>query len=131
MLPEQSDNQQELVRELLEYQKQELANKRIELDLRRDEIASNERIALATIAAQKEDFDKRGNVFASVSKSRFILFGAVALLVTAVLITAMFTGNTAIALELIKIGGAVLLGYFAGINRGKAQVLEKQRQTDE
>ena len=131
MLPEQSDNQQELVRELLEYQKQELANKRIELDLRRDEIASNERIALATIAAQKEDFDKRGNVFASVSKSRFILFGAVALLVTAVLITAMFTGNTAIALELIKIGGAVLLGYFAGINRGKVQVLEKQRQTDE
>lgn len=131
MLPEQSDNQQELVRELLEYQKQELANKRIELDLRRDEIASNERIALATIAAQKEDFDKRGNVFASVSKSRFILFGAVALLVMAVLITAMFTGNTAIALELIKIGGAVLLGYFAGINRGKAQVLEKQRQTDE
>lgn len=131
MLPEQSDNQQELVRELLEYQKQELANKRIELDLRRDEIASNERIALATIAAQKEDFDKRGNVFASISKSRFILFGAVALLVTAVLITAMFTGNTAIALELIKIGGAVLLGYFAGINRGKVQVLEKQRQTDE
>lgn len=54
-----------------------------------------------------------------------------ALLVTAVLITAMFTGNTAIALELIKIGGAVLLGYFAGINRGKVQVLEKQRQIDE
>ena len=66
-----------------------------------------------------------------LSESRFILFGAVALLVTAVLITAMFTGNTAIALELIKIGGAVLLGYFAGINRGKVQVLEKQRQTDE
>ena len=56
MLPEQPDNQQELVREFLEYQKQELANKRAELDIRRDEIASNERIALATIAAQKEDF---------------------------------------------------------------------------
>lgn len=131
MLPEQSDNQQELVREFLEYQKQELANKRVELDLRRDEIASNERIALATIAAQKEDFDKRGTVFASISKSRFVLFGVLALFITAVLVTAMLTGNTEIALELIKIGGAVLLGYLAGLSRGKAQILEKQRQADE
>ncbi|WP_369586213.1 hypothetical protein [Kingella oralis] len=131
MLPEQPDNQQELVREFLEYQKQELANKRAELNIRRDEIASNERIALATIAAQKEDFDKRGNVFASVSKSRLMLFGVVSLLIALVLICAMMTGNTEIALELIKIGGAVLLGYFAGLNRGKAQVLEKQRNTEE
>ena len=60
-----------------------------------------------------------------------MLFGVVSLLIALVLICAMMTGNTEIALELIKIGGAVLLGYFAGLNRGKAQVLEKQRNTEE
>lgn len=38
----------------------------------------------------------------------------------------MMTNHIAIALELIKIGGAVLLGYFAGLHKGKSQVLENQ-----
>lgn len=125
-LPEQQEPQEIMMREFLEYQKLELANKREEIQLRRDEIASNERIALASIAAQKEDMDKRGEVFITINKSRFIFFGAVAILLTAIFVVAMMTQQTDIAMELIKMGGAVILGYIAGINRGKAQVLEKK-----
>lgn len=76
---------------------------------------------------------KHGNVFLSVHKARLWLFGAIAALLTIIILAAMYTNKTEIALESIKIGGAVLLGYFAGINKGKAQVLEKQnrKNTDE
>lgn len=43
----------------------------------------------------------------------------------------MYLDKSDIAIRIIEIGGAVLLGYFAGINRGKAQILEKQSRTKE
>jgi membrane protein len=130
-LPEQQDNQAQLVREILEYQKLELANKREELALRRHEIQSNENIALAAISAQKENNTQGSEVLIAVNKSRLVIWVVVAFLLAAVLVFAMFTDSKEIALELIKIGGAVALGYFAGVNRGKAQVLEKQKRDDE
>lgn len=39
----------------------------------------------------------------------------------------MYLDKSDIAIRIIEIGGAVLLGYFAGVNRGKAQILEKQQ----
>ncbi len=125
-LPEQQDNQ-----EILEYQKLELANKREELALRRHEIQSNENIALAAISAQKENNTQGSEVLIAVNKSRLVIWVVVAFLLAIVLVFAMFTDSKEIALELIKIGGAVALGYFAGVNRGKAQVLEKQKRDDE
>lgn len=130
-LPEQQDNQAQLVREILEYQKLELANKREELALRRHEIQSNENIALAAISAQKENNTQGSEVLIAVNKSRLVIWVVVAFLLAIVLVFAMFTDSKEIALELIKIGGAVALGYFAGVNRGKAQVLEKQKRDDE
>lgn len=130
-LPEQQDNQAQLVREILEYQKLELANKREELALRRHEIQSNENIALAAISAQKENNTQGSEALIAVNKSRLVIWVVVAFLLAAVLVFAMFTDSKEIALELIKIGGAVALGYFAGVNRGKAQVLEKQKRDDE
>lgn len=130
-LPEQQDNQAQLVREILECQKLELANKREELALRRHEIQSNENIALAAISAQKENNAQGSEALIAVNKSRLVIWVVVAFLLAAVLVFAMFTDSKEIALELIKIGGAVALGYFAGVNRGKAQVLEKQKRDDE
>ncbi len=130
-LPEQQDNQAQLVREILECQKLELANKREELALRRHEIQSNENIALAAISAQKENNTQGSEALIAVNKSRLVIWVVVAFLLAAVLVFAMFTDSKEIALELIKIGGAVALGYFAGVNRGKAQVLEKQKRDDE
>lgn len=130
-LPEQQDNQAQLVREILECQKLELANKREELALRRHEIQSNENIALAAISAQKENNAQGSEALIAVNKSRLVIWVVVASLLAVVLVFAMFMDSKEIALELIKIGGAVALGYFAGVNRGKAQVLEKQKRDDE
>lgn len=115
------------MREFLEYQKQELANKSKELDIRRDEVQSNERIALASIQAQKYDSDNRGTVFTETVKSRNRTLTWLALIAALVVIAAMLTDKTDVALELIKVGGAVILGYIAGVNKGKAQALEQRR----
>lgn len=71
------------------------------------------------------------HLVSKMHRTQYILFGAIAVLVMSVLIVAMFTNNTALASEIVKIGGAVLLGYLAGVNKGKASVLEKQRPDNE
>lgn len=43
----------------------------------------------------------------------------------------MYLDKADIAIRIIEISGAVLLGYFAGVNRGKAQILEQQNRTKE
>ena len=43
----------------------------------------------------------------------------------------MFINNTPFALEMLKIGGALLAGYFAGFGKGKASVLEKHKNEEE
>lgn len=71
------------------------------------------------------------DLFAKMHKTQYIWFGVLAILVVVVLVAAMFTNNTALASEIIKIGGAVLLGYMAGVNKGKASALEKEKQDEE
>ncbi|WP_262983439.1 hypothetical protein [Haemophilus influenzae] len=43
----------------------------------------------------------------------------------------MYLDKSDIAIRIIEIGRAVLLGYFAGVNRGKAQILEQQNRSKE
>ena len=44
----------------------------------------------------------------------------------------MYWNKSDIAIRIIEVGGAAILSYFAGINKGKAQALEQQnRQKDE
>lgn len=129
-LPEQNDPP--FIGEFLELQRTELITKQQELEVRRAEIESNERIALKSIEAQQADNLKRGDVFLSIQKGRLWLFIGIVVLLTAIIIVSMITNHITIALELIKIGGAVLLGYFAGLHKGKSQVLEnQQRQNDD
>ena len=128
--PQKREEQEATFREFLEYQKLELANKREELVLRREEIRSNEAIALASISAQKEDILKRGEVFAATHRSRLRLVGFIAALVALVIIAAMWLDKAEIALEFIKIGGGVLLGYIAGVSQGKAKALENMQRKD-
>lgn len=126
-MPQQQENQEHfMMREFLEYQKQELQNKSKELDIRRDEIQSNERIALASIEAQKEDSANKGEFFSKMVKTRYRTMVWIAVIAAVVICAALLTNKTDVALELIKVGGAVLLGFIAGVNKGKAQVLEGQ-----
>lgn len=127
-------NEQQLVRvvrDLVESQKQTHQLQQQELELEREKIRSNEKIALTSIEAQKGVRTAQISLFSKIHKTRHILFGIIAFLVAVVLVVAMKTNNTALASEMVKIGGAVLLGYVAGVNRGKASTLEKQRRDDE
>lgn len=65
--------------------------------------------------------------FTETVKSRNRTLTWLALIAALVVIAAMLTDKTDVALELIKVGGAVILGYIAGVNKGKAQALEQRR----
>ncbi|TNH02200.1 hypothetical protein FHQ26_11710 [Testudinibacter sp. TR-2022] len=127
-VPQEVEGKDEFIKDFFVLQQQEIAVKRDELLVRKDEIHSNENIALASIASQEKIELKSRDVFLSNQKTKFLLWGVLAIVIAVVLIFSMNSGKTEIAMELIKIGGAVLLGYFAGVNRGKAQILEKQNQ---
>ena len=73
---------------------------------------------------------KRGEVFAATHRSRLRLVGFIAFLVALVIIAAMWLDKAEIALEFIKIGGGVLLGYIAGVSQGKAKALENMQRKD-
>ena len=61
---------------------------------------------------------------------RHILIGVVVIIIAIIVIVAMYTNNTDFALEMLKIGGALLAGYWAGFGRGKASILEKQQDEE-
>lgn len=118
------------MRDLVKVQQANQAVKEKELDLERKRIESNEKIALASIEAQKGD---RTNQMTTISKLHFqrhILIGIGIVTVSGIVIAAMYTDNTAFALEMLKIGGALLAGYLAGFGRGKAKTLEKQQNEE-
>lgn len=127
-------NEQQLVRvvrDLVESQKQTHQLQQQELELEREKIRSNEKIALTSIEAQKGDRTAQMSLLSKMHRTQYILFGIIAILVVVVLVVAMQTNNTALASEIVKIGGAVLLGYIAGVNKGKVSALEKKGQDDE
>lgn len=116
----------EVVRELINTQKQELLIKQEELAIRRQEIESNERLACKSIDAQRDSDMKRGEVFQSVYNKRFYTWIAAIVAMVIVAVVAMFTSKTEVAIEMLKIGGPALLAYFSGVNKGKNQVLENR-----
>ena len=83
------DEQQKMLQEFLELQKQDITVKQKELESRKDEIQSHERIALATIEAQKQGERQHGEIFKEVHKRRLNAVIAVAFLIAAVLIIAL------------------------------------------
>lgn len=117
----------DMVRDLLAIQQQELLLRREEQNVRIEEIRSNEKIALASIAAQEKTDIARNQVFSAMLSKRFwIWIVAIAALATVIALS-MIHNQTAIAMKIIEIGGAVALGYFAGVNRGKMQEMENRQ----
>ncbi|TYG33559.1 hypothetical protein FW755_11590 [Lonepinella koalarum] len=127
-LPQEIGNKDEFIKEFFAIQQQEIAVKRDELLIRKEESKLNQEVALASISSQEKVELKRGDVYLSTQKGKYWLWGGLALLTCAVIAVAMYLNQSDIAIRIIEIGGAVLLGYFAGINRGKAQILEQQNR---
>lgn len=130
-LPQHIEHKDEFIKEFFAIQQQEIAAKRDELAIRKEETKLNQEIALASIASQQKVELQRGDVFLQTQRGKFWLWGILGTLSAVVIGFAMYLNQSDIAIRMIEIGGAVLLGYFAGINRGKAQILEQQNRQKE
>ncbi|TGZ99483.1 hypothetical protein [Rodentibacter pneumotropicus] len=128
-LPQEIENKDEFIKEFFAIQQQEVSLKRDELAIRKEETKLNQEVALASIASQERVELKRGDVFLKTQIGKYWLWGVLGVLFAVVIGIAMHLNQSDIAIRIIEIGGAVLLGYFAGINRGKAQILEQQNRT--
>ncbi|MFD0965979.1 hypothetical protein ACFQ02_03815 [Seminibacterium arietis] len=120
-----------VIKEFVQLQHQEILLKREELALRHEEIKANERLAKISIEAKQQTDVKHGDIFSALQKGKLCITALISVLVMIVIIYAMNTGNTDFALEVLKIGGALVAGYFAGFGRGKAVVLEQQQKRNE
>lgn len=120
------------IEKFVEVQSREIALKEKELDfktqeleIRRQQINSNKEIALKSIEAQKEDRATQSNIFSKVEIKKIYFKYAITFSVAVVVIVSMLTGNAQYAIELAKIGGGVLAGYFVGVYKGKSDQLER------
>ena len=127
-LPQDKD---EFIKEFFAIQQQEVSVKREELALRKEETKLNQEVALASIESQEKVELKRGDVFLKNQIGKYQLWCVLGFLFSIIIAIAMYLDKSDIAIRIIEISGAVLLGYFAGVNRGKAQILEQQNRTKE
>ncbi len=129
--PQEIENRDEFIKEFFATQQQEIAVKRDELAIRKEETKFNQEVALASISSQEKVELKRGDVFLKTQIGKYWLWGVLGVLFSVIISIAMYLDKSDIAIRIIEIGGAVLLGYFAGVNRGKAQILEQQNRSKE
>ncbi|MFC1116158.1 hypothetical protein ACFGY2_01575 [Pasteurella multocida] len=130
-LPEEIEHKDEFIREFFAIQQQEVAVKRDELAIRKEETRLNQEVALASIASQEKVELKRGDVFLQTQIGKYWLWGVLGVIFAIIIGIAMYLNQSDIAIRIIEIGGAVLLGYFAGVHKGKSQILEQQNRQKE
>lgn len=121
------------VNELVSVQAKDQELKAKELQNESDSIASNERIALASIEAQKGDRSKQIDVYSRLHSQRHLLAGISIIGVILIIAVAMYTNNTGLAKELIKMVGAIVLAYIsyqAGLHKGKLSNTEDKTTSD-
>ncbi len=102
-----------------------------ELIVQQQNIESNEKVALASISAQKEDRLKWINAISKQQTQKNILYGIITFGIISIIIISMLTENTEFALEFLKIGGGVLIGFVAGINKGKYESSQENKNQNQ
>lgn len=116
---------------IVEVQEKELALKAKELDIEQANIVSNEAIALATIEAQKSDREQQMQLVTRLQTQKHYIVGGVILAIVVIIVVAMLTHNTPFAVEFLKIGGAVLMGYIAGLGHARSNISKNKEQSGE
>lgn len=108
-----------------------MALKAKELDIEQANIVSNEAIALATIEAQKSDREQQMQLVTRLQTQKHYIVGGVILAIVVIIVVAMLTHNTPFAVEFLKIGGAVLMGYIAGLGHARSNISKNKEQSGE
>lgn len=121
------------MRDLIKTQQANQAVKEKELVVEQERIRSNEKIALASIQAQKEDRLAQMGV---ISKFQIVKYGMIALISIGVFVIigyAMYTNNTAFAIELAKMIIPLIIGLLGGygIGRNKTNSEQNKDRNDE
>ena len=110
-----------MVQAIAESQAKEVEMKRQELDIRSQEIASNERIAMKAIEAQ-ESFHIDGRVqYNKHSVHRYIYIILTVLLVCAFTLIMVLNGGKEVIIEVLKMALAAATGAFGGYHAGKSK----------
>lgn len=132
--PQQTDAQLlATMRDLVKVQQANQAVKEKELEVEKKRIESNEKIALASIEAQKEDRLAQMNTISKFELAKYIIIG-IAIFGSVLLVGfGMYTGHTAFIIELSKMIVPLLIGLFSGygIGRYKANNEQNRKSDDE
>ncbi|WP_116896410.1 hypothetical protein [Pseudomonas syringae] len=120
--PEEAMKTKELVSvltKMAEANTKEQEVKRHELDVRQQEITSNERIAMAAIDAQKTFHSDRWTKYNSHLIHRYVFFVVLVILSTGFAGMAIWLGAKDVVMDLAKLGSSLALGTFGGYHWGK------------
>lgn len=122
---------EELIERFLDLQSKEMIVKQDELRVRQAEINANKDVAMQSIAVQEKVELKRADVFVATQAKKYTFWICSVIAFVCLVVVAMLTGYADLAIRIVEIGGSVILGYFAGVSRGKNQILEQQLQQKE
>ncbi len=120
----------ETVRELVKVQKTNNAVKEKELSIEQERIKSNEKIALASISAQKEDRFAQMSIISKFEIAKYIIIFTIIIVVTIVVWHSMGTGNTDFIIELAKMLIPLIAGCFGGYGYGRYKSVAEKTDSD-
>ncbi|UXN34356.1 hypothetical protein N8E86_09915 [Avibacterium paragallinarum] len=121
------------MRDLVKVQQANQAVKEKELAIEQERIKSNEKVALASIQAQKEDRLAQMSTISKFELAKYVIIG-IAIVGTILLIAVgMYTNNTQFIIEFSKMIVPLLVGLFSGygIGRYKAHSEQNKKADDE
>lgn len=107
------------MRDMMKVQQGNQALREKELSVEQERIKSNEKIALASIQAQKEDRLAQMSVISKFEMIKYIFGGGISIGIFAVIGYAMYSGNTQFAIELAKLIVPLIVGLIGGYGLGK------------
>lgn len=114
-------NLEKAVREMAKANQQEIELKKAELDVRRAEIESNERLGMTSIQANKEHHQEHMRRYNDHLVHRYWFVGAITLGVLIFSTIAIFAGAKDLVADLVKLLGGAGAGAFGGYYYGKSK----------
>lgn len=136
------EEKKEVIVRFLDTQEREIELRQEELEVRKSEgvlqhqseierINADKEKALASISAQKDDRKTQMETAVNIHRREMRLYTVALVLLSLIIIAAMFLGFAEQALEIAKLIGAGLAGYLAGNFHGANKQIEKNQYKDE
>lgn len=119
------------MRDMVKVQQANQSVKEKELQVEQERIKSNEKIALASIQAQKEDRLAQMGVFSRFQIIKYIFGGVICIGIFFLIWYAMKTENTAFAIELAKMLVPLIVGLVGGYGLGRHKTNKENNKEDE